>query len=196
MARLKTLLQSERTNALVGWFLTLVIVVAALDSLLTAAVLWGCFGLLVAAVIALPAVAVRDWAILVPWPLPLVAALGVVLKAVGPYPELAEFVALSTFALVTVVNLDLFTSVDMSRRFARGFAVLAAMAAEALWVVAQYYSDRWLGTAYLTSVTELQWDFVAVTVVALAVGGFFAWCLPRFEHAGFQDRQPARRESV
>lgn len=73
---------------------------------------------------------------MVPWPLLSVAALAVVLRAVGIYPDIAGYVAITSIALLLVVELDVYTEVELSRRFAIVFAVMTTMALQALWIIA------------------------------------------------------------
>ncbi len=186
------LVHHDRTNAVVGWLFAGVVALGAGWSFLDGAVLWGGFAAFVAAVMALPALSTRDPMAMVPWPLPGVAALAVAVGASGSFLEVAGYVGVAAVAVVVVVELDVFTSVELSRRFAVAFAVLTTMALQALWTVAQFYSDRWLSTTFIRSQTDLQWDFVAVTLVGFAMGGFFQWYLARFETAD-SGRRPAER---
>lgn len=184
MATLDALVHGERTNALLAWALTSVVGLAAVESLLTDALLWAGFALVVVAVAALPAVWTGDWQVIVPWPLLAAAAVAMVVRAAGLYLETAGYLAVASLALVVVVELDAFTAVEMSRRFAVAFAVMTTMAIQGWWTVAQFYSDRWLGSDLLRSQTELQWDFVTVTVVGLVLGGLFELYVRWFEPVG------------
>lgn len=157
--------------------------IAAVASLHVDPSIWSGYALLLVAVVALPAVVTRDWTTMVHWPILSVATIAVVARLAGLYPEAAGHVAVTAFALVVVVELDSFTSIQLSRRFAVGFAVLTTMAVEAIWIIVQFVSDRWLGTDYLTTQTELQLDIVTVTVVSLAIGVVLYWYLTRRERA-------------
>lgn len=178
-----TLIRGTQTNALVGWAAAVCVTIAAAASLVTDPSLWVGYALLVVVVAALPAVVRRDRTAMAHWPVLSVAAGAVVARLAGLYPVAAGHVAITALALLVVVELDGFTSIRLSRRFAVGFAVLTTMAIEAVWIIVQFASDRWLGTAYLTTQTELQWDIVAVTVVSLAMGVVFYWYLRRRERS-------------
>lgn len=195
MAPFDALLHDERVNGALGWASTAGIVGVALVNVLGGDVAWAALSLLVALVVALPALSRRDWTVMTPWILPFVAALATVGHTVGVYPELAGYVAVASFALAAVIYLDVFTPVDLSRRFAVAFVVMTTMATQGLWTVAQFYSDRWFETAYLTTQVELQWDLVAVTVVALVFGGLFELYVHLFEHVGSHKRPPAALRS-
>ncbi|NHN47943.1 hypothetical protein G9464_10080 [Halostella sp. JP-L12] len=193
MASLDALTRSEPVNAALSWLFASVVVLAAVESVFTAAYLWAGFAFLVAAVTAVPPLLSGDWTMVVPWPLPLVAAAAAAARAVGLYPEIAGYVAVAALALVAVVELDAFTSVEMSRRFAVAFAAMTTLAVQALWTVAQFASDVWLGTDFLTTQRELQVDIVAVTVVAVVMGAAFQWYFARFEHAGSHEHPTVTR---
>jgi len=181
---LEDLVQGEQANAAVGWALLAVVALSAVAGVFTAAVLWQGLALLVVVVASLPALATRDWTAMLPWPVLSVAVIAVVARWVGLGPEAAGYLIVATLALIVVVELEVFTSVELSRRFAVVFAVMTTMALQALWTVAQFYSDRWFGTAFLHSQTELQQDIVVVTLVGFVLGGLFEWYLTRFEPAG------------
>ncbi|WP_277541786.1 hypothetical protein [Haloarcula laminariae] len=188
MAQFTALTRDERTNAALAWVLIGLLVFDAIGSLRTGDVLWAGLTLLVVAVAVVPPLAVRAWTVMVPWP---VVALGVAAAAVqsfGIHSEAAGYLAVATLALLAVVELDALTSVEMSRRFAVGFAALTTLAVQGWWIVAQYASDRWLGTTFLRSQRELQWDIVLVTGVGVAVAACFQWYFDRTGHVGSAKR--------
>jgi len=170
-----------RVNAGLGWASNGVVTLAALESVLSETPLWGGFSLLVVIVVSAPALVTREWTAMVPWPLVSVAAIAVTARAVGFSPDAAGYLAIAMLALLIVVELDVFTSIELGRRFAVGFGVLTAMAIEALWIIAQFYADQWLGTTFLSTQTELQEDIVSVTVISFVVGSLVYWYLVRFE---------------
>jgi len=196
MAVSDPIVRNERANAAIGWALTGVVFAVAIERLLAGSLLWSGAALAVAVTLSLPAVLTRDATTIVPWPLVLVAAVALVARSVYYAPEVSGYVVIAAFAVVGVVELDAFTAVDMTRRFAVAFAVLATMATEGLWTIAQFYSDRLLGTAFLQSQRELQWDLVAVTAVALVMGLCFEWYLERIDYDGSGEHLPGEAESA
>lgn len=181
MVTLDGLAHDERTNAVVGWLLLSIVTVDALENLLRDVPLWGGFELLVVAVASAPALVTREWTAMVPWPVLSITAFAVLAGAAAVPFELTVYLAIASLAFVVVVELEAFTSVELSSRFAVGFAVLTTLALQALWTIAQFYSDQWLGTDFLRTQTELQRDFVVVTVVGLVLGALFQWYFVRFE---------------
>lgn len=162
-------------NAATSWMAISLVLIAAAWSFLTNAVLWGGFALVIVFVAVLPALLTHDATALVHWPLLAVVAFAILARTAGVYPKPAGYLVLATFAIMVVVELVDFTSVELGRWFAVGFGVMMAMALEAIWIIAQFYSDVWLGTKFLTTQTALQKDIVIVTIVGFVVGGFFLW---------------------
>ncbi|WP_126661293.1 hypothetical protein [Haloterrigena salifodinae] len=193
---LAELIRDERTNAIIGWLLVTIVALGGLEDIYAGVLLWGGFELLIVAAVAAPALTTGDWTALVSWPLLAVVAFAAVAGAVVFPFETSVYITVAALALIVVVELEAFTAVKLSRRFSVGFAVLTTIALQALWTVAQFYSDRWLGTAYLRSQAELQRDFVVVTVVGLALGGIFQWYVRRFQPAGAVDRAANGAESL
>jgi len=178
----------------VGWALVAVVLLSVAQTLLAGRHLWVGFELLFVVLAALPAVVSRDWQTLVPWPLLLVGAVGLAGQSLGFHQELTGYTAVAAAALVGVAELDAYTDVEMSRRFAIAFAALATMAIQGVWTIVRYYSDVWLGTGYIDSQADVQWDFVFVTVVALVVGIAFELYFERADGAGYQ-KEPTVEET-
>lgn len=163
----------DRTNATVGWGVLGAVALSAVQSVYTGQLLWSGFEVAFVAVAALPAAVSRNWRVLVPWPLLLVGGVALVGQSVGLHQELTGYTAVASFALVGVAELEAYTAVEMTRRFAVAFAALATMAVQGVWTVGRYYSDQWLATNYVASQAQIQWDFVFVTLVAVVVGAAF-----------------------
>lgn len=189
------LVHGQRANAAIGWTVAGVLTMAAAMNIATNAIVWGGLSLLLAAVVAIPALATHDWTAMAPWPILSVAAIAVIARVMGWYPEATGYVAIATFAIVIVVELDVFTPIHLSRRFAVGFAVMTTLAMEAIWIIVQFFSDQLLGTGFLSTQTELQEDIVIVTVVGFAIGVTFYWYLTRVAPAGLVDGSVNREQS-
>jgi hypothetical protein len=110
---------------------------------------------------------------MVAWEILLLAAVPVVAAAAGFRFEVVAYLAVASLALVTAVELDAFTDVRMTPRFAIGFVVVSTMAAVGLWTIAQYASDVYLGTSLLANQTSVMWDIIAATVVGIVAGIVF-----------------------
>lgn len=195
MAITHSLARNVTANAMLGWaFVGIVIVIGAM-SLLMAPLLGGLLAVVAAGILAVPAVLCRDWRVMLPWPLGLVVAVGVTARTMGVASEVAGYVAISSVALAAVVEIDSFTDVEMSRRFAVLFAVMTTIAFQSWWTIASYYSDQWFSTSFIQSQAELQWDLVAVMIVSLVMGRLFMWYFDRIEHVGSRLRPVVPEEA-
>lgn len=170
----------DSLHTTVDWVLIAGIGLAGAVGVGTGAVLWGVFVVLVAVVAALPALALGDRTATVAWPLLAVPSIAAIARTAGLYGEAAGYFVVVALALMVVIELESFTSVELSRRFAVVFSVMTTMALQGVWIVAQSVSDSLLATALLRSQTELQWDIVLVTVLATAVGVLYYGYTGRF----------------
>lgn len=195
MAITHSLARNVTANAMLGWALVGVVFVTAAVSLLAESVLGGVLALVATGILVIPAVLRRDWRVMLPWPLGFVVAVGVTARAFGIAPEVTGYVAISSVALAAVVELDSFTDVEMSRRFAVLAAVMTTIAFQSWWTIAGYYSDQWFGTSFILSQAELQWDLVAVMIVSLIMGVLFLGYFDRIEHVGSRRRPVVPEEA-
>lgn len=174
----------ERLNAILGWLLLTVLGLAVVQYSLSGTWLWGSFTVVCLVVSLLPPWSMRDWEAMPPGPLLLIVTIGILAGGHQLYPETAGYVAVGSLGVLIAIELDVFTSVEMSRRFALGFAILSTLAVQGLWIIGQYYSDMWLGTGFLTSQRELQIDIVIVTVVGVTLGLLSEWYFSSVSHIG------------
>lgn len=195
MAITHSLARNVTLNAVLGWVFIGIVVVTALMSLLIEGLLGGVLAVIAAAILVIPAVVRRDWRVMVPWPLGLAVAVGVTARTLRVVPEVSGYVAISSVALAVVVELDAFTDIEMSRRFAVLSAVMMTVAFQSWWTIAGYQSDQWFGTSFILSQAELQWDLVAVMLVSLVMGGLFLWYFDRIEHVGSRTQPIVPEES-
>lgn len=175
---------SEELNAILGWLLMAVMGLAVLEYILTSKWLWGSFAVICLLVSLLPPWSTRNWKVMAPGPLLFIVTFGALAGGNQIYPETAGYAAVASLGVLIAIELDVFTSVEMSRRFALGFAVLSTLAVQGLWTIGQYYSDVWFETSFLTSQRELQIDIVIVTAVGLTMGLLSEWYFTRVSHIG------------
>ncbi|MFC3957063.1 hypothetical protein [Halovivax cerinus] len=176
------LLRRERSNAAIGWVIVIGLGLAAVATLVRGAVLWTSLTATIVALAVLPAFRRRTPFVLPPWEVLLVAAVPVWVRLFGAFP-IAGFLTVAAIALLVTVELDAYTPVEMTPRFAAGFVVVTTMAVAGLWVIAQWVSDAAVGTAFLTSVEEVMWDLVFATAFGGLFGVFFVVYVSRRDDA-------------
>lgn len=182
MSRLDALLEGGRRNALLAWMLVAALVVAAAASVVVGEPVWAVFVAGGLVIVLLPMAVRRDPSVMPPWEVLLFATLPIAsqfLDLPDVLADLAAFLALLAVGVLVVVELHVFSPVEMTARFAVGFIVLVTMAAAGVWTVLQYASDVYLGTALVGTKTTLMWDLVLATAVALVatplLATYFRW---------------------
>lgn len=148
---LSRLFRSGRTNAVLSWLLVAVLVGVFVESLLDFDRLWIAFVAATGAVVLLPPLAYREWQVMLPWELLVVALLPILVRGVvgGELGTFSFYLAIAALALIVSVELHMFTALRMTHWFAVTFVVMTTMAAEAAWTILRWNADRFLGTAFL-----------------------------------------------
>lgn len=178
-------LEDRRRNALVSWFLVVLLGGIALESWIDYDLFWAWFTTFVIGLAVLPPLAFRRWTVMVPWEVLALAILpifgwswdaGVLLA-----PPLM-YLSLGAVALIVAVELDAFTEVDFTESFAVVFVGIATVGAAALLAIAQWFSDRILGTGYIITHDQLMQGFIAATGAGVLGGVLFAGYVRRVVH--------------
>lgn len=206
---LDALLQDRRINAGLGWVLLGFVAVLALESAGDGDWVWMVVAASVVVLGALPALLYRNHRVMVPWEVLAVAVLPMLTRGVterGPLSEVAAYLSVAAVALIIAVELDVFSTVKMTRTFAVVFVVIATLATAGGWAILQWFSDHFLGTAFLyptpppvgeavevAALEGLMWDFVAAMAAGVLAGLVFAFYFrggaERTEEVSSRDRR-------
>lgn len=180
---LATLFRSGRVNAILAWLLVAVLVGVFLESVLDPDPLWALFVVATGAVVLVPPVAYREWRMMLPWELLVVALLPILVAALfgGELGTFGHYVSIAALALLITVELHMFTAVRMNHWFAVAFVVLTTMASVAVWSIVRWNSDQLLGTSFLEAEelgqdaanAALMYEFGYVALAGLAAGVLF-----------------------
>lgn len=180
---LETLFRSGRANALFSWLLVAVLVAVLAESILDADLLWMMFVAATGVVVVLPPVAHRDWRMMLPWELLVLALLPILVRALfgGELGTFAYYLSVAALALIITVEFQMFTELEMTHWFAVAFVVMATLASAAAWAIVRWNADRYLGTSFLiqpgmtqdAANAALMMEFVWVTLAGFAAGVLF-----------------------
>lgn len=173
MVELRTFIESQSVNTAISWLLVGLLALRAGASFLFGDILWGVYAVAIIAVALVPPLLLRDGSVLVNWVVLALAAAPVLAQGIVIAAEWTAYISLAALALLIVVEVHAFSSVEMPSWFAVLFVVLTTMTVAGLWGVLQYFSDVALGTSFLTGRTELMWDLVAATIVGIGAGVVF-----------------------
>jgi hypothetical protein len=151
-SRLESLVEDARVNALLAWLLAGAVFVVAVGNAAVGSYLWAGFaGAVLALVLVIPAGYGSPRAML-PWELLLLASIPLLGRTVATVPvtsDLATYLSVAAVALIVAVELQAFTTVEMTPRFAVGFVVVATLAAAGAWAVVRFGLDATFGTQFL-----------------------------------------------
>jgi len=172
---LETLFRNGRNNAVLAWLLVGVLAVAFVESAVDVDYLWVVFVGFVGAVVLIPPTAYREWRVMLPWELLVLALAPILVRGVfgGTVGTFAAYLSLAALALIVIVELHMFTSLRVTHWFAVVLVVLTTLAAVAAWTVVRWNADRYLGTAYLVDNETLMTEWLYVTLAGLVAGVLF-----------------------
>lgn len=173
MPRFRAFADSRRVNAVTNWLATVVLLVAAAALAVAGQRLWPLFALVAVGVVAVPPARTRDPWVTLPAELVVLVAAPVVTRAAGVTTSVTPFVAVAALALLVVIDLDAFTSLEMTPGFAVAFVVVTTMAFAGTWAIAEFAADALLGTSYVGGQRETNLDLLTATLVGVLAGVAF-----------------------
>ena len=180
---LAALFQSGRVNAILSWTLVGILGLVLVESLVDFDRLWILFVAVTGAIVLVPPVAHRDWQVMLPWEVLVLALLPILVRGVfgGELGTFAYYLSVAGLALVVTVELHAFTTVRMTHWFAVVFVTMTTMASGAAWTVVRWNADRLLGTTFLSEpgMTQMEanaalsTEFVRIALAGLVAGVLF-----------------------
>ncbi len=179
------LLRTRRVNAANGWLVVALLAAVVVGSTFGGRPLWALFAATVAGLALLPPVVYRSVEAMLPWEILLLAALPVVGRVFATVPvtgNLANYLSVAAIALIIAIELQLFTTVRMTARFAVLFVGVMTMGTAGVWAVVRWVADQTIGTTFILdpalsehAIEEaLMWEFVASTIAGVGAGIVFA----------------------
>lgn len=172
---LKRLFRDSRTNAVLAWILVGILATVFVESVLDVDYQWILFVAVVGAVVVLPPAAYREWRVMLPWELLVVALFPILVRGIvsGTVGTFATYLSLAALALLVIVELHMFTTLRVTHWFAVSLVVLTTLAAVGAWTIFRWNADRLLGTSYLVDNDALMLEWLYVTLAGLAAGVLF-----------------------
>lgn len=172
---LLALFRDSRTNAILAWLLVGVLAAVFVESLADRDLLWVVFVATVAVIVLLPPLSFREWRVMLPWELLVLALLPILVRGLfgGSLGTFAVYLSVAGLALIVVVELHMFSSLRLTHWFAIVLVVLTTTASVAGWTIVRWNLDRLLGTSYLTTNEALMIEWVWVILAGLVAGILF-----------------------
>ncbi|GAB7091533.1 hypothetical protein JCM18237_18040 [Halorubrum luteum] len=180
---LARLFRSGRYNAFVSWALVLLLAGVFVESVLDADWLWTLFVVCAGVLVLTPPVVRRDWRMMLPWELLVVALLPILVRALfgGEIGTFGYYLSVAGLALILTVELHMMTELRLTHWFAVFFVMLTTLASVAAWSIVRWNADRVFGTTFLIEPGQsqdaanaaLMVEFGYVTLAGLAAGLLF-----------------------
>lgn len=172
---LTRLFRNGRTNALLAWVVTTVLVLTLFESALDTDFQWTVFVAAATVVALVPPLAYRAWEVMLPWELLVVATFPILVRSLfgGTVGTFASYISVAGLALLIVVELHMFTSLNVTHWFAVTLVVLTTLASVATWTIVRWNLDRTLGTNYLTTNEALMTEWLWVSLAGIVAGVLF-----------------------
>lgn len=191
--QLHILLADSRANAYLAWILIACLALAGIESSLDGEFLWTAFVTAIGVVALLPAIVHRQLTVMLPWELLLFAVAPIVGQSltIALIERVAIYIVIAAFGLILTVELDAFTSVEMTHWFAVPFVLIATLAIAGIWAVSQWLADIALGTQFIRNSNTVMWGFVFAAVAGGSSGILFELYFRQF--APSQVRVPQKK---
>ncbi len=172
---LERLFRDDRLNAVLAWGLVGVLGLVFVDSLLDVDYGWIVFVAAAGGVVLVPPGVYRNWRVMLPWELLVVALLPVLIRGLvgGTVGTFATYLALAGLALLVIAELHMFTALRVTHWFAVVLVVLTTLALAAVWTIFRWNADRLLGTTFLTSNEALMIEWLYVALAGTTAGLLF-----------------------
>lgn len=169
------LFRSGRANAVLSWVLVGVLVLVLVESTLDFDLQWIAFVAAAGTIVLIPPVAYREWQVMLPWELLVLALLPILVRGLfgGQVGIFSSYVAVAGLALLITVELHTFTALEVTHWFAVVLVTLTTMASVAAWSIVRWNFDRYAGTTYLSTNEALMVEFLWVTLAGIAAGVLF-----------------------
>lgn len=189
MAHLSTLIKRDDQNATLSGLLCVFLVGIAGAGVLSANPGWTAFATAGLVVALIPAGLRRDHLVFPPWEILLLVTVPIFVQAIDlsmVVTEIATYIAVVALAALCIVELHMFSAVEMSEKFAAVLIVLMTMAIAGLWTICRWLFDTLLGTTYLAGLSSLMWGLVIATGIGMLGGPLFSIYLRSHGSVGTQ----------
>ena len=172
---IERLFRDGRMNAIIAWILVAVLASVFVESVRQFDYQWIVFVGFVGVIVLLPPIVYREWQVMLPWEILILALFPILVRAVvgGTVGTFATYLALAATALIIIVELHMFTELAVTHWFAVVLVVMTTLATVAVWTIFRWNADQFLGTSYLVDNESLMIEWVYVTLAGIVAGVMF-----------------------
>lgn len=169
------LFRNNRTNTIIAWLLIAVLFSVLVESIVDFDLQWIVFVAFVGFVVSLPPIIYRNWRVMLPWELLVLALFPILIRGLmgGTVGTFSTYLAIAGLSLIVIVELHMFTELKVTHWFAVALVTMTTLASVAVWTVLRWNMDRHLGTNYLVDNHTLMIEWLYVALAGLVAGILF-----------------------
>jgi hypothetical protein len=183
--KLSKLLKNTALNAFAGWTIVLFLALLGMGNFIYGRFIWTILIAFVISIIIIPAIRMHKLSVMPSWYFVFLAILPIVGSSTAWYffsTSIPFYFAVATIALLVAAEINWFTSVKMTDKFAILLVVVTTLAISGLWHLIEWLLDIYLGTSYLLSGLSpdaindaVMHQFIYAMVSGVAAGALFGW---------------------
>ena len=183
--KLSKLLKNTALNAFVGWTMVLFLALLGMGNFIYGRFIWTILIAFVISIIIIPAIRMHKLSVMPSWYFVFLTILPIVGSSTAWYffsTSIPFYFSVATIALLVAAEINWFTSVKMTDKFAILLVVVTTLAISGLWHLIEWLLDIYLGTSYLLSGLSpdaindaVMYQFIYAMVSGVAAGTLFGW---------------------
>lgn len=171
-----SLFLGRRKNAVLSWLLSGYMFLTTANILLDGNRLWSVFSMTVICLILLPAMIRKDHTVLPPFEIILLLSVPFTLQGMELgfiASNTLNYITAATVSLLIITELDSYTGFRTTSKFSIVLLALSTLAVAALWAVARWLHDIYLGSSFIESNSVLMHEFTAALTAGILAGMVF-----------------------
>ncbi|TQD28418.1 hypothetical protein [Methanolobus vulcani] len=183
--KLRKLLKNTPINAFIGWTIILLLTLLGIGNFIYGRFMWTILIAFVIGIIITPAIRMHKLSVMPSWYFIFLAILPIVGSSTAWYffsTSIPFYVSIATIALLMAAEINWFTSVKMTYRFAILLVIATTLAISGLWHLIEWLLDIYFGTSYLPggfspdAINDtVMYQFIYATIAGVAAGALFGW---------------------
>jgi hypothetical protein len=183
--KLNKILKNTPLNAFAGWTMVLFLTLLGIGNFIYGRFMWTILIAFVIGIIIIPAIRMRKLSVMPSWYFIFLAILPIVGSSTAWYffsTSIPFYISVATISLLVAAEINWFTSVKMTYKFAILLVIVTTLAISGLWHLVEWLLDIYFGTSYLLGGISpdaindaVMYQFIYATIAGVAAGALFGW---------------------
>ncbi|MDI3486444.1 MAG: hypothetical protein PWQ50_1664 [Methanolobus sp.] len=183
--KLNKILKNTPLNAFAGWTMVLFLTLLGIGNFIYGRFMWTILIAFVIGIIIIPAIRMRKLSVMPSWYFIFLAILPIIGSSTAWYffsTSIPFYISVATISLLVAAEINWFTSVKMTYKFAILLVIVTTLAISGLWHLVEWLLDIYFGTSYLLGGISpdaindaVMYQFIYATIAGVAAGALFGW---------------------